>query len=188
MFEEKVKLKNGKFVTIALIATKDNYIICAVDDNSRIVGKCVFEIVTREVKRLSSGKFKNSTEGKYLVKEKNKLSNGISCLIISEEELKENNFLIDVQTDICKLNQIEILHEDFFKVGLGSIMIKKMKNFAKIGHCQEINGWFFPNGNFWHGAADFYAKNGFSFIKKKSGQTYITIHNLNESNGKDIHI
>lgn len=184
MFEEKVKLKNGKVATISLIATKDNYIISAVDDNCGIVGKCVFEIATREIKQLKRMKSEDLTEAKYLVKEKNKLNNEISCSIISKAELMGNNFQIDVATTVCNLNQIEILHEDYFKVGLGSLMIRKMKEFARLEHCQEISGRFYPNGNFWHGAADFYARNGFSFMKKDNGATYIKIQNLNNNREK----
>ena len=68
MFEEKVELKNKKIVTIGLIATKDNFTVCAVDENNKIVGKCVFEIVNRKIKSISSPKFND--QEKYLIKDK----------------------------------------------------------------------------------------------------------------------
>lgn len=172
MFEEKVELKNKKIVTIGLIATKDNFIVCAVDENNKIVGKCVFEIVTREIKSISSPKF-NGQE-KYLIKDKNILNGNINSSIVSQEFIKENNLKIGSNLSICKLSQIEILSEDFFKVGLGTLMIKKMEEFAVSKNCQKISGWFYPNGNFWYGASSFYSKNGFNFIKDEKGITHIT--------------
>lgn len=172
MFEEKVELKNKKIATIGLIATKDSFIVCAVDENNKIVGKCVFEIVNREIKSISSPKFIGQEN--YLIKNRNILNGNINSSIISQEFIKENNLKIGSNLNICKLNQIEILSEDFFKVGLGSFMINKMEEFAVSKNCQEISGWFYPNGNFWHGASSFYSKNGFDFIKDENGITYIT--------------
>lgn len=161
MLEEKIKLKNGKFVTIDLLETKDNFLVSAVDENGEIVGKCVFEICSRTVKELPKMNFGR----KYIIKDTNIKNGAITCLPIVKK--------IEVSPKVCKLCQIEITSDNFFQIGLGSMMMKKMEEFVRTKNCNEINGWFFAYGNFWYGSKDFYIKNGFSFEKDDSGMINI---------------
>lgn len=149
MNEKTVKLKNGKMVKIQLLTLKDKYAICATDEHDNIISKCVFAIFQRKISKHAKSK-------KYTVKDVNILDGSATCKISdSAADLKEATF--------CKLDSIEILDERYFKVGLGSEMLKNMETFAKTQDCKNITGWFYPNGNFWYGAKDFYLKNNFTF-------------------------
>ena len=178
MFEEEVSLKNQEVVFVSLIKTKDNYIFSAVTRTGEIVGKCVFEICTLEVIPFKNG------QDKFLLKEKNEFNGNISSKIVNLDFLKANNIKVNSKINICKLNQIEISNEKFFKVGLGTTLVKRMEKFAISKNCNEIYGWFYPNGNFWHGASTFYSKNGFSFKKDENNMTIIT-KNISKVNVKE---
>lgn len=160
MLEENVKLKNDKIVKISLLTTKDNFNIIATDEDGNIVGKCIFEICSRELKE-------NAILGrKFLIVDKNINNGAISSLPI-------NKLPNSMKNKVCKLCQIEILSDKFVGVGLGSLMLKKMEDFISTKGCQEIVGWFFAYGNFWYNSKDFYIKNGFSFVKDDRGATHI---------------
>ena len=162
MIKEKTKLKNGKFVYINLFNTKDNYIITASNEEGHIVAKCIFEISTQEVRLIKDTKIKKF-EGKYLVKRTNPLNKSFTSQIVDKNFLTTNYLQCNSKVNLCMLDEIEITDKEYFKIGLGSLLFKKVEMFAKSNDCQEIMGWFYPNGDFWHGAKAFYIKNGFTF-------------------------
>ena len=162
MIKEKIKLKNGNFAYITLVSTKDNYMITAAEEEGRIVAKCIFEILTQKVSLIKDTKIKK-LEGKYLVKRTNSLNKSFTSQIVDKNFLTTNNLQYNSKVNLCILDEIEITDKEYFKIGLGSFLFKKMEAFAKSNDCQEIVGWFYPNGEFWHGAKDFYIKNGFTF-------------------------
>ena len=162
MIKEKIKLKNGKFVYINLFSTKDNYTITAAEEEGRIVAKCIFEILTQKVSLIKDTKIKKF-EGKYLIKKTNPLNNSFTSQIVDKNFLAANNLQDNLKANLCILDEIEIMDKEYFKVGLGSLLFKKMETFANSNGCKEIVGWFYPNGDFWHGAKTFYIKNGFTF-------------------------
>lgn len=162
MIKEKTKLKNGKFVYINLFSTKDNYMITAAEEEGRIVAKCIFEISTQKVSIIKDTKIKK-LEGKYLIKKTNPLNNSFTSQIVDKNFLAINNLQNISKVNLCMLDEIEITDKEYFKIGLGSLLFKKMEAFVKSNDCQEIVGWFYPNGDFWHGAKAFYINNGFTF-------------------------
>lgn len=177
MFKESVRLKNDKLVNISLLITKDNYIFTAIDAKNNIVAKCVFKILRREVTYLANTKLKKY-EGKYLIKDTNQLNKSASSKIVEESYILKNNLSKNSNIYVCQLDLIEITDENYFKTGLGSLIFKKMEEFAKTQNCQEIVGWFYPNGNLWYGAKDFYIKNGFSFEQDIGGKLTLRKSNL----------
>lgn len=67
---------------------------------------------------------------------------------------------------------IEILDERFYKVGLGTALIKEVEKFAIKNGCDSIEGMYLPNGKFKCCAENFYKRNGFEFYVDL-GQTCI---------------
>ena len=98
-----------------------------------------------------------------MIKKTNPLNKSFTSQIVDKNFLAANNLQDNLKANLCILDEIEITDKEYFKIGLGSLLFKKMEAFAKSNDCQEIVGWFYPNGEFWHGAKDFYIKNGFTF-------------------------
>ena len=65
----------------------------------------------------------------------------------------------------CHLDKIEILDEKFYKVGLGSKLIKAMENVISKYNCAYIEGLFAPYGKFQNGAEIFYDRNNFEIYE-----------------------
>ena len=155
---EKYILKNNRLVNISFLETRNKFMFCASNHKNEIVGKCVFSIENCELKILNT---------KTLIKCKNILDGSISCIHPNKEQLKVFNIIKQPQ-NICFINEIEITDKDFFKKGLGTLLMKKTEEFANSLNCSKIFGWFYPNGEFWYGAKEFYAKNGFKFINNNN--------------------
>ncbi len=179
------RLSNERVVKLCFISTKDDFLICALNDSGTSVGKCRFEIIDKTIHPLNKRQLQKfshhyneggqSENPLFLVKEKN-VNNGEtrSYITTKRPQTPPTSDATTSSTKVCKLQSIEVLSDEFFKVGLGSAMFKEMEKFAKTQNCTQIEAWFSPYGNFWSGSQGFYTKNGFKIEKDENGTVFAT--------------
>jgi len=85
--------------------------------------------------------------------------------IKDDKIILSNGDIYNIDEIICQLHRIEILDKRFFKVGLGSCLLKALESIAIKNNCSQIEAFFSPFGDFSHGALSFYKNNGFEFYK-----------------------
>ena len=152
-----ITLPNGKEVTLVLTYDDYNFFISALDENRIKVGQCKFNIEKIFREQYTPGKFQhvvrlnvtrldhfNATGNTYI---------------------RDTGEVFDYDKTITTLDSINILSEDYFKVGLGTAMCKEMEKVSRTYNSSSIEGFYNPNGKFAHGAERFYKNNGFTFDK-----------------------
>lgn len=166
-----VNLKNGLKAELHLEKNKNNFYIYATAGNYKKVAFCTFclsykiEQILTDQERLDYANKHNihfeetpSIMNKYVDDSKIAKTNGIL--------LKTTNGKIyKVAETICHLDKIEIIDEKFYKVGLGTKMIKAMESIISKFNCSYIEGLFSPFGKFQNGSELFYDRNNFTIYE-----------------------
>lgn len=167
------KLKNKKNSTILVNQNGLDYYLEATAEDKQ-VGFCKFNIAIYYTKQLGEDYRKKASERKQvsidqIPTEKDfKVANPKNCIIKNKSVVLPNGKEYPISYKTCELQQIEILDEKYFNVGLGSIMLKLMEEIALKENCEKIEAIFVPNGKFSHAALGFYKRNKFKFIQENS--------------------
>ena len=185
MKKKIISLKNEKSAILTIEKQDECCYIWAHDKNFNRIGFCQFSIYKKYSKRLDEEKRvlfakKHKTSLEKVPYELNICVSEKNATLKNEELLLKKDFVINgeiltlsngnqyqFKNNMCELARIEILDEDFFKVGLGTSMFKLMEKYIKQKKCTEIEAFYLPNGRFQSGTHDFYVRNGFSFGYKK---------------------
>ncbi len=190
MFDKKyVKIKD-EIITLCKIQQIDGEFICAVNNHPYIVAKCHFDIVKKFSRNLTTQELELTEKLKsYKLYRNNKFNLTITSktLSIYKNNIHDNLLTLDNHTYIledtfCRLDNIEICDDKYYKVGLGSAIIKHLSNYAKASGCKRIQGWYYPNGRFEEGAKDFYIRNGFEFVQDEYNNKTNVVKNLEVEN------
>ena len=175
----KVKLKNNLEAKINITHNSNVFVISAKDDNNNTVGFCKFKIVYL-YKKILSQNFREKYAKYNKISLKEVPTTHLYKAIDAKKFTIENNSVVlcngnsyPIENVICELSRIEITNKNYYKVGLGSQMLKHMEQIAKDNNCTSIEGMYIPNGEFQLGALPFYKNNGFVFTKEY-GLTTIT--------------
>lgn len=83
------------------------------------------------------------------------------------------NITFKLKRGTCYLNRIEVFDEKFAHIGLGTQILKFMEETATDYRCFQVEGKFYPFGEFGAYAKSFYIKNGYE-IYKEDYETYIS--------------
>ena len=89
----------------------------------------------------------------------------------------ENHELKEVY---CRLYSIGIEEDEFYRVGLGSALIKQVEEYALAKNCHKIEGWFSPIDRDNEATKRFYERNGFKFKRDEEHQKTLVIKELNQ--------
>ena len=152
-----ITLPNGKEVTLVLTHDDYNFFISALDENRIKVGQCKFNIEKFFIEEYTPGKFQ------HIVR--------LNVTRLDHYNATGNTYIRDTgevfnyEKTITTLDSINILSDDYFKVGLGTAMYKEMEKVSRTYNSSSIEGFYNPNGKFAHGAEKFYINNGFTFDK-----------------------
>ena len=166
-----VNLKNGLKAELHLEKNKNNFYIYATAGNYKKVAFCTFclsykiEQILTDQERLDYANKHNipfeetpSTINKYVDDSKIAKTNGILLKTTKGKIYK-------VAETTCHLDKIEIIDEKFYKVGLGTKMIKAMESIILKYNCSYIEGLFSPFGKFQNGSELFYDRNNFTIYE-----------------------
>lgn len=167
-----VNLKNGLKAELHLEKTKNDFYIYATIPGDYIkVGFCTFNLAFKVKKtltnqeRLDYAKKHNmsfektpTSLNKYVDDSKIEKTNGTLLKTTSGNMYK-------IDETICQLAKIEIIDEKFYKVGLGTKMIKAMESIISKYNCSYIEGLFSPFGKFQNGSELFYDRNNFTIYE-----------------------
>jgi len=166
-----VNLKNGLKAELHLEKNKNNFYIYATAGNYKKVAFCTFclsykiEQILTDQERLDYANKHNipfeetpSTINKYVDDSKIAKTNGILLKTTKGKIYK-------VAETTCHLDKIEIIDEKFYKVGLGTKMIKAMESIISKYNCSYIEGLFSPFGKFQNGSELFYDRNNFTIYE-----------------------
>ena len=166
-----VNLKNGLKAELHLEKNKNIFYIYATAGNYKKVAFCTFclsykiEQILTDQERLDYANKHNipfeetpSTINKYVDDSKIAKTNGILLKTTKGKIYK-------VAETTCHLDKIEIIDEKFYKVGLGTKMIKAMESIISKYNCSYIEGLFSPFGKFQNGSELFYDRNNFTIYE-----------------------
>lgn len=174
--KKKVSLKDGKIAYLLLygISGGDFTVICAKNKNGSRVAECIFSYMYVFERPLSS-------KDREIISKKNNVPLE-SVPYVKEFKLDEfhtqkykisgneivfsNGDRFKVKRKYLNLIGIKILNREFYKVGLGTAMIKEVEKLALKNGCDSIEGMYFPNGEFHFGTNEFYKRNGFEFYRE----------------------
>jgi hypothetical protein len=170
---KKVVLKGGIKACLYLSNTNNDYYIWAKDENNNKVGFCQFNIAY-DYDRILGEDFKNNYSKYHNIPldqvpniKTYRANNSENFTICKNKIIFKNGDSFEIKSAICELQRIEILYEQYFKVGLGYTMLKALESVANKYKCSQIEAYFSPYGHFSHGTLEFYKKNGFEFYKHK---------------------
>ncbi len=76
-----------------------------------------------------------------------------------------NGKIYKVAETSCHLDKIEIIDDKFYKVGLGTKLLKTMERIIAKYNCSYIEGLFSPYGRFQNGSELFYDRNNFDIYE-----------------------
>lgn len=76
-----------------------------------------------------------------------------------------NGKIYKVAETSCHLDKIEIINGKFYKVGLGTKLLKTMERIITKYNCSYIEGLFSPYGKFQNGSELFYDRNNFDIYE-----------------------
>ncbi len=188
---DKIELYKGKTAYVEFVTDDDtSYIIRAYiidDENKRVeVGSCYFDIERfyqrklRDEERLAKAQYfggimKTPETSEILVRKRDEHKYNIKGhTLIFKTKGRYEKFPLKFAK--CHLEFIQVTHIDYLKVGLGTAMLKIMKQFALMNKCYEIYAHFQPYGMFANCSRTFYKKNGFSFDYDAHEQkSYVTL-------------
>lgn len=149
---------------------KNYYLIEARDKNENLVAMCRYDIVKIFTRKLSIEErkqlakynkisFKKTPEFEKIELRKQELQQcGQDCT-----RLLKNEKMYNFDHSICELVGIQILRGNFYKVGLGTALLKRLEQISNKNNCTEIYAYYKPFGRFKAGAKNFYLRNGFKF-------------------------
>ena len=175
-----VNLKNNLKAEIKLSESEELNSLFAYDENNKVVGFCYFSLFHTYHKSAPES-FRLSYAKKHKINvEDAPTTYNFKININSTEKFTVNNNTItfengksyDYDKIVCKINEIEIVDERYFKVGLGKALLTEVENFALNHNCKTIKGKYLPKGNFYHGTHQFYQRNGFKF-ENENNETMI---------------
>ena len=153
-----ITLHNGKSVTLKLTSDDYHFYITALDENQMEVGKCQFNIEKMFKEQTDSNSFQRIVR--------------LNVALLDKYNAQGNTYIRYTGEVFCfdktitTLNSINILHADYFKVGLGTAMLKEVEKLSRLYNASHIEGFYNPNGKFAHGAEKFYKNHGFIFDNK----------------------
>lgn len=165
-----ITLKNNLKVQLHLDKTKNSYHLYATAGSYKKVGFCTFTLTYKYIKpltdqeRLDYANKHNIPFEKAPTMRKKKATNPKTFLIDGDYIVVKNGRYKIVET-ICYLDKIEILDSNYFKVGLGSYLLKAMEIIIAKHNCSYIEGVFAPFGRFQSGAEIFYDRHDFEIIE-----------------------
>ena len=172
---KQVNLKGGKVAYLSAynLGKGDITVIFAKDKNKRKVAEChfsyvyVFERALSEKERILNARYGKIPIEKIPKVKEFKLDefSTQSFKVSGNEIVLATGDRYKVKRKYLNLIGISILEREFYKVGLGTEMIKEVEKFAIKMGCDSIQGIYLPNGEFQFGAHDFYRRNGFEFYK-----------------------
>ena len=166
-----VTLKNGLKAELHLEKTKNDFYIYATAGSDLKVAFCTFSLSYKIEKHLTDQERLNYANKHNVPFEK---SPEVLCKYIEDSKIEKTNGVLlkttkgkvyKVAETICQLAKIEIIDEKFYKVGLGTKMIKAMESIISKYNCSYIEGLFAPYGKFQNGSELFYNRNNFTIIE-----------------------
>ena len=179
MFEKKkIKLENGKTVTLYLTSFLEQDIIIAVDAYRNTVAKSAFSVCctfTQEADLEDGGGEREIKLGKHIADER-----GFDGKFL-KLEIDGGYDLCPLKKVECELLHIEILDDKYSKVGLGSAMLKEIEKIARENNCERIYAKYHPFGKFSSGTFAFYTRNGFELVKNAVTGKTTAIKGLSKS-------
>lgn len=164
-------LKGGIKATLNLSIVDNDFYIFAKDENNINVGFCHFGITYEFERKMGKAFRENYAKHNNIPIEQapktmlTRVSDQEHFDIKDDKIILSNGDIYNIKEIICHLYRIEILDERFFKVGLGSCLLKALESVAVKNNCSQIEAFFSPFGDFSHGALIFYKNNGFEFYK-----------------------
>lgn len=179
-------VKNERCTLSQIFGLDDGDFICVINSKVNIVAKCHYNIVKKflrdftekELLLISQHDFK-----KTVLEHIRELKLTSQNMHLYQNKIKDDKLIVSGLTyrlvdSYCQLDNIEITNENYYKVGVGSFIIKSLENYALSQDCKRIEGWYYPNGPFADGSRDFYIRNGFEFVQDEyKNKTYV-IKNL----------
>ena len=166
-----ITLKNGLKAELHIEKTNNNFYLYATAGNYKKVAFCTFclsykiEKTLTDQERLDYANKHNvpfektpTVMTKYIEDDKIDKTNGKLL------KTKSGRIYKVAQTS-CHLDKIEILNEKFYKVGLGTKLIKAMEAVIEKYNCSYIEGLFAPYGKFQNGSELFYDRNNFTIYE-----------------------
>ena len=167
-----ITLKNNLKAELHLEKTKNDFYIYATMPGDYIkVGFCTFNLAFKVKKTLTNQERLDYAKKHNMAYEKtptslNKYVNNLKIEKSNGKLLKTTSGKVYKVTEtFCQLAKIEIIDEKFYKVGLGTKMIKAMELIISKYNCSYIEGLFAPYGKFQNGTELFYDRNDFKIIE-----------------------
>ncbi len=172
---KRIELFGGKHAFLEFVSDDTtSYIVRAYDCDSEernVVAVCYFDIERLFQRHLSENEILKNAQYFGGIEKTPKTSE----LFLKKKDLPnyniKNNILIFKTHGIdklfplkfakCYLESIEIKNEEYFKVGLGSAMLKVVEAFAIANDRYMMYAHYAPYGKFQTGTKNFYMKNGF---------------------------
>lgn len=168
---KQIKLKNNKLADLHLEKDGCDFFLYATSTNGDKIAYCTFSLYFKIEKTLTfEEKLKYSKKHKITLE---KVPEKLYKILDNEKDFKIcNNFIklkngkvYTLSETVCELAKIEILNKNYFKVGLGSYLLKTMENIIAKYNCSHIEGIYAPFGQFQCGTEEFYDRNNFEIIK-----------------------
>lgn len=168
---------------LAQTSCLDGEFYCVLNSQAQIVATCNYNIIkvfNRDLTRRDIFLRDRHNLNQTIVERMTQLTITSKEMPIYKKLINDNSLLVDGQAyklrdAYCQLDNIEIKNKDYYKIGVGSFIIKNLQNYAIQQKCTRIQGWYFPNGDFIDGSKDFYVRNGFEFVEDKN-KTYVIKH------------
>jgi len=179
--EKLITLKNNLIVKLV---QEDGFCSCklnAYDEQGNRVGKCDVTIKKTYSRPLTEQQKQTYCKvhkvDYYGVPEERDIT--VSCCDNNIYKIEGNTLTFlgkeyKFKNAFCLIDEIKILDERFYKVGLGYNLLKQVEEIARLNNCSHIEGFFYPNGPFQFGSQEFYKRNGFLFEKRYGNMTYIS--------------
>ena len=167
-----ITLKNGLKAELHLEKTNNNFHIYAtLPGDYKKVAFCTF-CLSYKIKRTLSDQERLDYANKHNIPfEKTPIT--MNKYVDDSKIEKTNGKLLKTKSGkiykvaqtTCHLDKIEIIDEKFYKVGLGTKMIKAMESIISKYNCSYIEGLFSPFGKFQNGSELFYDRNNFTIYE-----------------------
>jgi len=167
-----ITLKNGLKAELHLEKTNNNFHIYAtLPGDYKKVAFCTF-CLSYKIKRTLSDQERLDYANKHNIPfEKTPIT--MNKYVDDSKIEKTNGKLLKTKSGkiykvaqtTCHLDKIEIIDEKFYKVGLGTKMIKAMESIISKYNCSYIESLFSPFGKFQNGSELFYDRNNFTIYE-----------------------
>ena len=151
--KKTITLSNGSNVNLFTNMDEYQFLIEAFTLDHRKVGQCKFNIAKIYVED-------NATRSRpHVVR--------ICVNNTRDKNISKDTYIDDIGVvykyshTLCTLADISILHDDYYKVGLGTALLQELEKTARLYGTHNIEAFYHPYGKYHKGTRSFYAKNGF---------------------------